>query len=213
MRTFYSIILVFICCSSLLFGCGGKVQEIAEVAPSQPAQINCIAVLPVASVVHGQAVPIYLPKGGSERQGVQAMNEILSDELGGKDKIRFFGIDQVDSLTLTGGENQLTLARMVGEKMNCNGVLESTVRRFKERVGGRYSIETPASVAFAMRLISIDSGRVVWSAKFDESQKSVMENILEWNKANTRGFTWITAEELMREGIKSKFASSPYFSK
>ena len=38
-----------------------------------------------------------------------------------------------------------------------------------------------------------------------------MENLLEWNKANTRGFVWITAEELMREGVKGKLAASPYF--
>ena len=57
----------------------------------------------------------------------------------------------------------------------------------------------------------IETGFVLWSAKFDEVQKSVMENILEWDKASTRGFVWVTAEELMQEGVKRKLADSSYF--
>jgi hypothetical protein len=195
----------------MLFGCGSKVQGTAETEQPQHTTVSCIAVLPSASISKGEAVPIYVPKEKSDRRGVQAMNEILSDELGGKEKIRFVGIDQIAAFDLTGSENQLTLARMVGERANCNAVLESSVKRFVERVGGRYSVESPASVAFDMRLISIESGSILWSTKFDEYQKSVMENIYEWNKANTRGFVWITAEELMREGVKAKLAASPYF--
>jgi hypothetical protein len=163
-------------------------------------------------MIMGQVVPVYVPKEKNARRGVQVMNEMLSQELGGRNNIRFVGIDQIASLELTGGENSLTLARMVGKNINCNAVLESTVKRFTERVGGRYSIESPASVAFEMRLISIENGSILWSAKFDEVQKSVMENILEWNKAKIRRFVWITAEELMQEGISGKLADSPYFS-
>jgi len=112
---------------------------------------------------------------------------------------------------MTGGESTLILASMVGKSINCNAVLESTVKRYAERIGGRYSVESPASVAFEMRLISLDTSSVLWSAKFDEVQKSVMENILEWKKANTRKFTWITAEELMQEGVKGKLTDSPFF--
>lgn len=211
LRSMYYTLVAFISCSMILSACGVKEKSPKDTGPSQIAQVSCIAVLPAASMQSEQVVPVYIPKEKSDRVGVQAMNEILSDELGGKDKIRFIGLDQIGALDITGGENSLVLARMVGERVNCNAVLESSVKRFKERVGGRYSVETPASVAFEMRLISLDKGSVIWSAKFDESQKSVMENILEWKKANTRGFVWISAEELMREGVKAKLADSPYF--
>lgn len=212
LKQFRCVLLVFISCSFILFGCGVKNEGPVDTGQTQIFPISCIAVLPAASMIMGQVVPVYVPKEKNARRGVQVMNEMLSQELGGRNNIRFVGIDQIASLELTGGENSLTLARMVGKNINCNAVLESTVKRFTERFGGRYSIESPASVAFEMRLISIENGSILWSAKFDEAQKSVMENILEWNKAKIRRFVWITAEELMQEGISGKLADSPYFS-
>lgn len=210
-RSFQYTALLLVSFSILLFGCGGKVESPQGSGQPPMAQINCIAVLPTAFQPSNSVVPVYMPKEDSELQGIQSLNEILSDELGGKEGVRFVSLEQISSLSLTGGEDQLALARMVGNKMKCNAVLESIVSRFKKRDGGRYSVESPASVAFVMRLIEIESGAVLWSAKFDESQKSVMENILEFKKANTRGFVWITANELMREGVQTKLAESPYF--
>jgi hypothetical protein len=210
-KLFHCTLLVIVSCCVMLSGCGVKTKESVESGQSRFSQVNCIGVLPTAFVAKGQVVPVYVPEEKSSRQGVQVMNEILSEQLGGKGNIRFVGIDQLASLDLTGGENTLEIARLVGKNINCNAVLESTVKRFSQRVGGRYSVESPASVSFEMRLFSIETGSVLWSAKFDEVQKSVMENILEWNKATTRGFVWVTAEELMQEGVKSKLAGGTYF--
>ncbi len=211
LKLFRCTLLVFISCSFILSGCGSKSGGPVEESQSGFPQISCIGILPAAFVEKDQMVSVYVPKEESSRRGVQVMNEILSEQLGGKDKIRFVGIDQLASLELSGGEDTLEIARLVGGNINCNTVLESTVKRFSQRVGGRYSVESPASVNFEMRLISIETGSVLWSAKFDEVQKSVMENLLEWNTASTRGFVWVTAEELMREGVKRKFAGSSYF--
>ncbi len=211
LKLFRCVLLVFVSCSFVLSGCGFKNEGPADTGQRQLSQISCIAVLPVSSMSKGQVVPVYVPNEKNSRRGIQVMNKILSQELGGKNNIRFVGIDKVSSLELTGGENSLALASMVGKNMNCNAVLESTVKRFADRVGGRYSVESPASVAFEMRLISIETGSILWSAKFDEVQKSVMENIFEWNKANTRSFVWITADELMEEGVSGKLTTSPYF--
>lgn len=210
-KLFSCTLIVLASCSVMLSGCGGKVEGSAKTGLVPPSQIRCIGVLPAAALIKGQSVPVYLPEDKSLQRGVQVMNGMLSQELTGNDKIRFVGIDQIAALELTGGERPLALARMIGESINCNAVLESTVKRFTERVGGRYSVESPASVAFEMRLIAFDTSSILWSAKFDEVQQSVFENILEWNKANFRGFTWITAEELMEEGVSGKLAASSYF--
>lgn len=211
MKVFQCAGIVLASCSFLLFGCGVKDDGPVDPGPSQLSRISCIGVLPAASLIEGQVAPVYFPEKEDSRRGIEVMNEILSKELGGKDKIRFVGLDQITSLELTGGENSLAFATQIGRNINCNAVLESTVKRFTQRDGGRYSVEAPASVAFEMRLIFIDDQSILWSAQFDEVQKSVMENLLEWGKANTRGFVWITAEELMREGVREKFADSPYF--
>jgi len=210
LKAFQGAVLVLVCCSFVLFGCGVKEGEKSEPESARLSRVSCIGVLPIASMGEGESVPLYIPQKKNSRHAIQVMTEILSQELGGKNGIRFVDIEQIDALNMTGGESSLDIDRMVGKRINCNAILETTVNRFTERVGGRYSVESPASVAFEMRLISLEDGAVIWSAKFDETQKSVMENILEWKKANARGFVWLSAEELMREGIKGKLADSPF---
>ncbi|HER62386.1 MAG TPA: hypothetical protein ENO11_00190 [Desulfobacteraceae bacterium] len=212
LKSFLSTLLMLVGCSLVLSGCAVKDEKPADPGQAELSRISCIGVLPAAAPVLDTGKTEDDKDVKSVRRGVEVMDEILSRTLGGRDKIRFVGIEELASLQMSGGENPLTFARLVGESIGCNAVLETTVKRYDQRVGGRYSVESPASVAFDMRLISLESGSILWSAKFDEVQKSVMENILEWGKANTRGFVWITAEELMREGIREKFADSPYFS-
>lgn len=195
----------------MLFGCGIKNEGAVDTEKPQLPPVSCIAVMPASTLIEGQVAPVFFPEEKSALQGIEVMNEILSKELGGKNKIRFAGIGQITSLETDGGESSLELAAMIGKGMDCNVVLETMVKRFDQRVGGRYSVESPAAVAFEMRLISIEDGSILWTAKFDEVQKSVMENLLEWGKANTRGFVWVTAEELMQEGVREKFADNPYF--
>ena len=38
-----------------------------------------------------------------------------------------------------------------------------------------------------------------------------MENLLNLNKASSRGFSWVTAEVLMREGLKDRLSQCSYF--
>ena len=38
-----------------------------------------------------------------------------------------------------------------------------------------------------------------------------MENLLSLGNASSRGFSWITAEQLMREGLKERLDQCGYF--
>lgn len=210
-RVIQLIVLAFAGCVFFLAGCGGKTAGTVDEGPARKAEVNCIGVMSAAFLPEGQVAPVYMPEDKNGRHSVQVMNEILSRELGGKNKIRFVTIDQLGSLNLAGGEDALEIARLVGESIKCEAVLETVVTRFRQRDGGRYSVAAPAAAGFDMRLIALEGGEVLWSARFDESQKPVMENLLEWKKANTRGFVWLTAEELMQEGVAVKLADSPYF--
>lgn len=191
-------------------GCGLIKTDADEQALAAGEQVNCIGILPVASAQVAQG-PAGEMKAKSLRQGAEAMDSLLRQELQGQEQVRFVGPDLIAGLALTGGESSLVLARMVGERIGCNAVLETTVSRFDERAGGKYSVEKPAAVAFAFRLFAVDSGALLWSATFDEAQKSVMENLYAWNKAKSRGFSWVTAKGLMLEGIRAKLDNSPYF--
>ncbi len=64
-----------------------------------------------------------------------------------------------------------------------------------------------------MRLVEVKTKAVLWSADFDETQESLMSNILAFNKAQSRGFKWVSVENLVRQGIKERIADCPYLKK
>jgi hypothetical protein len=80
--------------------------------------------------------------------------------------------------------------------------LTSRVIRFRERVGDQWGAKSPASVAFVVDLLDVRRGDVVWSARFDETQKSLTENILALGDISHRGVKWLTAEELAADGAR-----------
>jgi hypothetical protein len=209
-RLIRNALMILACCVIFLPGCATRQPDTSERATSEEHSLTCIVVLPVVADLGTQ-------EGLSDQQekdllqGAETMNELLAQELGGRDNIRFVDAEHISGLAQTGGETGLDMARLVARSVECNGVLETRLRRYSERIGGRYTAEEPAAVAFDMRLIGVDTGAALWTAKFDEMQRSVLENLFEWGKARSRGFTWITARDLLLEGIREKFAASPYF--
>ena len=206
MMVFFSGLVLF------ASGCGPMKKQAApgDTAQARQGQVNCIGVLPATTI------PVAQGAAGEKQakilqQGASVLNRLLSQKLQGQAQVRFVGQDLLAGLSLTGGESSQALAKLVGERIGCNAVMASAVSRFNERDGGKYSAEKPASVAFDFRLLAVESGAVLWSATFDEAQRSVSENLYDWNKARSRGFSWVSAEELMAEGVRTKLANSPYF--
>jgi len=205
-----AMILFFCGVALLAAGCGLVKSDPGATAQASEEQVNCIAVLPATSAVVAQG-SAGEAKAKSLRQGAAAMDSLLLQELQGQANVRFVGQDLLAGLELTGGENSLELARLVGARIGCNAVLEAAVSRFDEREGGKYSVEKPAAVTFDFRLFAVDSGAVLWSATFDEAQEALTENLYQLKKAKSRGFSWVTAEGLMLEGVRAKLGNSPYF--
>jgi hypothetical protein len=94
-----------------------------------------------------------------------------------------------------------------------DAVLILTLNRFRERDGGEYSVNSPASVAFDYKLISGESGQTLCSGVFSETQQPLLDDLLVFFQRAKRGFKWITAEALAREGMEQKFALCPYLEK
>ena len=102
------------------------------------------------------------------------------------------------------------MIKKVGSELKCAAVLMTTLTDYRQRLGGAYGAERPASVTFTMRLISTRDGRVLWHSMFKETQQSLMSNLLSFGKAESRGFKWITVEELVRHGINETLEKCPY---
>ena len=70
-------------------------------------------------------------------------------------------------------------------------------------------VESPASVAFAVGLIDVASGKMLWEATFDKTQRSLSEDIRDAPAFFKEGAKWLTAKELARYGVNQIFKKFP----
>ena len=101
---------------------------------------------------------------------------------------------------------EATRLRQIGQMVYADAVLTGRVLRFRERVGDEWGAKSPASVAFMLDLVDVRRGDVIWSARFDETQKSLSENIFAIGDIGRRGVRWLSAEQLAHEGVKKAIA-------
>ncbi len=92
--------------------------------------------------------------------------------------------------------------RQIGEMVYADAVLTGRVQRYRERVGDEWGAKSPASVAFVLDLVDVRRGDVIWSASFDETQKSLSENIFAIGDISERGVRWLSADQLAQDGVK-----------
>jgi hypothetical protein len=92
--------------------------------------------------------------------------------------------------------------RRIGKMVHADAVVVGRVLRYRERIGDEWGAKSPASVAFVLDLVDVRRGDVIWSARFDETQKALSENIFAIGSIGERGIRWLTADQLMDDGVK-----------
>jgi len=192
-----------VCCLLAAAGCAQK-EDLASVDKQPDFAVSGIAVLPVKPVVDvdGSA------NAKNLQDGSWAMDGLIREMLAGKAGVRFVSIAEAGNMEQTG--HALEAARRIAAKQNCNTVLEITLSRYNERVGNEYGVKQPAAVTFAFRLYEVKEGRMLCHGGFNEQQQSLMENLLNLPKTQSRGLVWLTAGELARAGLKEKIGQCPY---
>lgn len=168
--------------------------------------VSCIAVLPARA---GSEEEIARTGGSSEevRKGAGFADSVLQQELSGNPKVRMVTASQLGSAGM--GSQGVTMEQ-AGKITGCDAVLMTTVYKFKQRQGTTYAADEPASASFDMRLYGTGATNVIWAADFSETQESLLSNILSFGKAQSRGFKWITVEDMVSQGIKERLAGCPY---
>lgn len=171
--------------------------------------LSCIIVLPASTSVDKDDT-INFEEAQSLEKGAAFSTTVITQELDGNPKVRIVNNNQVSTLIpeISGGLSGTVSA--LGKKLNCDAVLITTVRRFKQRIGSDYASDSPASADLNMVLRHSGSGAVLWSADFRETQESFLKNIFSYDKMKSRGFKWITVEQLVEQGIKERLANCPY---
>lgn len=209
----FSIFRIFtsgLLCLSLLSVSCSKKSTSSQPVPEVPGYaVTCIGVLPVVTPYNfDENVPAAETK--QLQDGVPVLDQLLKQQFASRSDVRLVSDGQISGMDKELPAQPLARARVIADRLSCNAVLETTIRRYKDRVGGEYTAQEPASVAFDYRLITIPDGTVLCRGTFDEVQKSVMENLYNFKTASERGFTWVTAEQLMKEGVQVRFSECSY---
>lgn len=107
----------------------------------------------------------------------------------------------------------LAVLKKVGADLEVDGIVFGYVYRFRERQGTPYAVVKPASVAFEIYLFRVSDAALVWKGRFDETQASLMENVLQAPAFLKGGVRWLTAKELSEGGMDNIMMNFPAMSK
>jgi hypothetical protein len=90
-----------------------------------------------------------------------------------------------------------------------DAVLTGVIRRYEDRHGNALLVDRPASVAFDAYLISAGDGAMLWQARFDETQKPLLDNLLLVGRFLQGGGVWQSTDTLTRIGLERVIETFP----
>jgi hypothetical protein len=201
---------IIICSLLLVAGCSfgpGNIQSRHSTDVAQ-RKIKRIAVLPpeVAAVEAKKTLlgpPPSQDIRSSEKEAPEILARLLYSAMAPTSNWQIVSESEVrevsQSMPRSGDPERI---RRVGEMVYADAVIVGRVQRYRERIGEEWGAKSPASVSFVVDLVDVRRGDVVWSARFDETQKSLSENIFALGDVTQRGVRWLSAEQLMAEGVK-----------
>ncbi len=103
---------------------------------------------------------------------------------------------------------QISIPEM-GRRLGVDMIIFGIVNRFHERIGGPMSVQKPASVYFEVSMVDARSGKKVWRAVFDQTQKSFSDDITDVRNFMRGGGKWLTAREFADIGIAETIEQFP----
>lgn len=210
------LFLALACCC--LLGCASGAQ-VSRRDASRVKNINTVLVLPfqMATIYHDSGKTVrclecdYFVQTGAIETGADVfMNDQIVARLESQTPYRpmpFWTAKGVTSQDLRGADRHLLVE--LGRSLQADAVMTGTIYRFRQREGGPMAATTPASVSFAMEFIRVSDGRKLWGRAFDETQRSLDENLFKLSRFLKKGGKWLTAEELAVFGLKEVMASFP----
>lgn len=99
--------------------------------------------------------------------------------------------------------------KSIGEKTGSEAILTGIVTRYEDREGGPVGVRKPASIGFEANLISTVDGTILWSGRYAETQKSLVEDLSMFFTFLRRRGKWLSAEELAKDGVDQVLKSLP----
>lgn len=216
------MILLFSAVSAMLFGCA--TGEKTSVEPSSENLIQTLLVAPFKNqnALRGENATYRCSLCGGTfttdtvEDGAETfITDTIVEILDARHIVTLIPNDRIDVvhaellLDYESKPENLTLLIDIGKKLGADAVLSGSVYKFKQRAGGDYSADAPASVGVDLDLIDTNTARLIWHARFDESQGYLFDNLLKLGTFIKRGGKWATAEELSVTGLTDILERSP----
>ena len=189
-------------------GCSQKKGDNAEQVPD--FAVSCVA---VASAVSGPSLDSELLSQIERKEledGLYYTNKLLKKYFLSRKDVRLFSDGNFGGEEGASARPSLERAKSFANKLSCNAVLETSVHRYKERVGGNMTAKEPASVAFAYRLLAMPDGQVLCQDSFDAEQQSMLENLLSFREGTGGSLTWLSGKEFLKKGLWNRLGKCSY---
>jgi len=183
-------------------------QSVPPAEETLPKSVGSIVVLPVEFAADSAVSP---QAKQQLQDGVETLSQAVSEVLAVSPKVRMLNEDEVEALTSGYQHSSSAQAQAIGRGLHAEAVMLWEVQRFHQRLGTEYAVQSPASLAFTYRLLHLESGQTLCAGSFDETQQAATENLLSFKTLANRGFKWITASDLAREGVGKKMADCAYW--
>lgn len=174
-------------------------------------KVRRIAVVVPLAAVEQKAVIPFTAGGGekktSEKEAPEMLARMVHSTMAALPRWQIISeseVREIEQLVPERGE-QARLAQ-IGQMVFADAVITGKVQRYRERVGDEWGAKSPASVSFVLELVDVKRGDIIWSARFDETQKALSENIFALGDIGGRGVRWLSAEQLTYEGVKKAVA-------
>jgi len=94
------------------------------------------------------------------------------------------------------------VARVASKHFGVSSVVLGKLLRFRDRIGEKMGASRAASVSFEVTLYEAPSGFKLWSARFDETQRPLSENLFNARRYPGGGSRWLTSTELAQWGAR-----------
>ena len=219
-KTDVLITIFAIICIAVLSACNTSlVVSDKSVTESDAEKILVMPVIDMAAV-YGENMNVHCPicgkvfiTGQAAPEASRMLTEQLFELLKKRNKYKLLTPDQARGVLSellvenTTGMPERDLLIKTGSRVQAYAVMAGYLYRFRERIGNRYSVESPSSVAFDFHLIRVSDGRILWGGSYDETQRSLSENILNIGTFLKRKAEWITADTMAKEGLEEMFKS------
>ncbi len=203
-----------LCTMTLLFGCAAQDGQDSTSVQQEKTKLpmSAFGVLPVQVSLPDDVILTEAARKTLD-DGATVIDGLLHSSFEKNTKAHFLRADEIGNLQMTGAPIRLEASQNVAEKSGSTALMETTVSRYELRDGGPYGVEQPAAVTLSYRLYDVKSGTVLCQGRFEERQQALMDNLFTFDKVGKRKMTWVTAEELAREGLQEQIAQCPYFAK